>query len=148
MRVAVDTNVFSGLLSGEEKAVSTMQVALERVSGWGMLVASPIVYAELAAGRSLEAVDGFFSDKGIEVDWQLDERVWRTAGSRYGVYARARRRQRDDDTGPRRTLADFLIGAHALYLDRVLLTSDTRIYGTYFSELEVLRPQEQTDDPT
>ena len=147
MRVAVDTNVFSGLLSGEEKAVSTMQVALERVSGRGMLVASPIVYAELAAGRSLEAVDGFFSDKGIEVDWRLDERVWRTAASRYGLYARARRRQGGDDTGLRRILADFLIGAHALYLDRVLLTSDARVYGTYFSELEVLRPQEQTDDP-
>jgi predicted nucleic acid-binding protein len=147
VRVAVDTNVFSGLLSGEEKAVSTMQVALERVSGRGMLVASPIVYAELAAVRSLEAVDGFFSDKGIEVDWQLDERVWRAAGSRYGVYARTRRRQGGDDTEPRRILADFLIGAHALYLDRVLLTSDARIYGTFFSELEVLRPQEQTDDP-
>lgn len=147
MRVAVDTNVFSSLLSGEKRAVSTMQTALERVSDRGIIVASPVVYAELAAGRSPEAVEGFFFDKGIEVDWQLDMQVWRTAGSRYGAYARARRRQRGDDTGPRRILADFLIGAHALHLDRVLLTSDTGVYGTYFSELEVLRPQEQTDEP-
>lgn len=146
MRIAVDTNVFSALLSGKESAVSTMQMALEKAAGSGVLVASPVVYAELSAERSPEAVDGFFFDKGVEVDWLLGKSVWRMAGSRYGDYARNRRRHKGD-TGPRRILADFLIGAHALHLDRVLLTSDARIYGTHFPELEVLRPQEGTNGP-
>lgn len=66
MRVSVDANVFSGLLSGEKGAVSTMRVALEKVSDRAILVASPVVYAELAAGRSTEAVDSFLLDKSIE----------------------------------------------------------------------------------
>lgn len=139
MRIAVDTNVFSALLSGEENAVSTMQAALERASAEAILAASPAVYAELAAGRSPQDVDKFFSEKEIEVDWRLGREVWLTAGSRYGTYAGVRRRQRGD-AGPRRILADFLIGAHALHLTGGLLTSDTRIYGTYFPELRVVAP--------
>lgn len=146
MRVAVDTNVFSALLSGEENAVFTMQAALEGMSAEGILVVSPVVYAELVAGRSPEAVDHFFSEKGIEVDWLLGREVWRTAGSRYGAYAGARRRQRGD-AGPRRILADFLIGAHALHMARGFLTSDTRIYNTYFPELRVVSPGETAEGP-
>lgn len=141
MRIAVDTNVFSALLSGEENAVSTMQAALEWTSAEGILVVSPVVYAELVAGRSPEAVGDFFSEKDIEVDWRLGREVWRTAGSRYGAYAGVRRRQRGD-VGPRRILADFLIGAHALHLAHGFLTSDTRIYGTYFPELRLVSPEE------
>lgn len=136
----MDTNVFSALLSGDEEAVSTMQVALENAAAEGVLLVSPAVYAELVAGRDSEVVDNFFSDTGIDVDWNLGADVWRTAGTRYGAYARARRQQRGD-VGPRRILADFLIGAHALHLAHALLTSDTRIYGTYFPELEIISPQ-------
>ena len=147
MRTAVDTNVFSALLSGDEEAATTMQAALEGAAAGGLLAVSPAVYAELLAGRDAEAVDDFFSNKGIDVDWNLGAEVWRTAGARYGAYARDRRRQRGD-AGPRRILADFLIGAHALHLAHALLTSDTRIYGTYFSELEVISPQGSSrDDP-
>ncbi len=91
-------------------------------------------------------MDNLFSDKGIDVDWNLGAAVWRTAGTRYGAYARDRRRQRGN-TGPRRILADFLIGAHALHLAHGLLTSDTGIYGSYFSELEVISPQGSSTDP-
>jgi predicted nucleic acid-binding protein len=146
----VDTNVFSALLSGDEEAVSTMQAALEEVAGKGTLLVSPPVYAELLAGWDSEVVDNLFSDKGIEVDWNLGPDVWRAAGARYGVYARDRRRQRGD-AGPRRILADFLIGAHALRLAHALLTSDTKIYGAYFSELKVVSPQgssSDTEEPT
>ena len=139
MRIAVDTNIFSALLSGDEVAIVTMQTALEEAAAEGALVVSPAVYAELVAGRTPDAVDGFFSDKGIEVDWEMDREVWRTAGSRYGAYARDRRRRRGD-IAPRRILADFLIGAHALHLARSLLTADAGIYGTYFPELRIVAP--------
>lgn len=145
MRIAVDTNVLSGLLSGGPESAAEARVALENARAAGTLVVSPVVYAEFAAGRSPDYADAFFSEKRVEVDWLLGTNVWRTAGSRYGDYARTRRRQKGD-TGPRRILADFLIGAHALHLDRVLLTSDARIYGTHFPELEVLRPQQPSND--
>lgn len=143
MRTAVDTNIFSVLLSGGEEVVSIMQAALEEASAAGTIVVSPVVYAELAAGRTTGFVDDFFSEKHIEVDWDLGSEVWRTAGSRYGAYAGARRRQKNDP-GPRRILADFLIGAHALHFAQALLTSDARIYGSYFSELRVLAPEGST----
>ena len=139
MRTAVDTNIFSSLLSGDEVAVATMQTALENASAEGTLVVSPTVYAELVAGRTTEAVDGFFLDKSVEVDWEMGRELWRAAGSRYGAYARDRRRRRGD-TAPRRILADFLIGAHALHLARALLTADARIYSTYFPELKIIAP--------
>lgn len=142
MRTAVDTNVFSALLSGDEEAVSTIQAALEGARSSGPLVVSPAVYAELVAGRDSEEVDDFFSDKGIDMDWNLGADVWRMAGTRYGDYARARRQQRGD-LGPRRILADFLIGAHALHFAHALLTSETRIYGTYFPELKIVAPGAQ-----
>ncbi len=84
-------------------------------------------------------MDDFFSDKDVGVDWSLGAKVWRTAGSRYGAYARDRRR-RKGDFAPRRVLADFLIGAHALHLARALLTADTRVYSTYFPELRIVAP--------
>lgn len=139
MRIAVDTNVFSTMLSGGPESAPQARVALESARSEGALVVSPAVYAELVAGRTSDAVDDFFSDKGIEVDWEMDREVWRTAGSRYGAYARDHRR-RKGDFAPRRILADFLIGAHALHLARALLTADTRIYGTYFPELRVVVP--------
>lgn len=139
MRTAVDTNVFSALLSGDPDSVPDAQSALEGVGSAGPLVVSPAVYAELAAGRASEIVDDLFSDKGIEVDWHLGEKVWRDAGARYGRYARDRRRQAGDP-GPRRILADFLIGAHAVHAADALLTSDLRIFASYFPELRIISP--------
>lgn len=141
MRIAVDTNVFSAFLSGDPTSAPEARVALEGASERGQIAVSPAVYAELVAGRDASTVENFFSEKSIEVDWYLGQDVWRIAGTRYGDYARTRRKQRGDP-GPRRILADFLIGAYALHLTGALLTSDTRIYGTYFSELTVLIPEE------
>lgn len=145
MRTAVDTNVFSALLSGNEEAVLTMQTALEAAAMRGRIAVSPAVYAELAAGRSYGIVDDFFSAKGIEVDWHHGAEVWREAGTRYGEYARYRRRLRSDP-GPRRILADFLIGAHALRMTGALLTSDTRIFASYFPELRIISPEVPTPE--
>lgn len=142
----MDTNVFSALLSGNEEAVLTMQTALEAAAERGRIAVSPAVYAELAAGRSYGVVDEFFSAKGIEVDWHLGAEVWREAGTRYGEYARDRQRQRGD-TGPRRILADFLIGSHALLMAGAkLLTSDTRVFASYFPELRIISPEDPTSE--
>lgn len=139
MRTAVDTNIFSGLLSGKDEDIAMMQAALEKARAKGTLAASPAVYAELVAGRTPERVDTFFFDKGIEVDWDIGKEIWREAGVRYARYARTRMRQ-PDDSGPRRILADFLIGSHALKMAGALLTADAGIFSTYFPELDIISP--------
>jgi len=139
LKTAVDTNVFIALFSGEEEASASAQAVLEAARAAGPLVISPAVYSELVAGGDASFVERFLSEKGVEVDWDQNRDAWRTAGVRYGEYARVRHRQKGD-TGPRRTLADFLIGAHALHRAQVLLTSDTGVYGTYFSELTLQSP--------
>lgn len=142
MTTAVDTNVFVALFSGDEQASKEAQNTLEDAYAAGPIAVSPAVYAELVAGgREPEKIERFFAEKGIEVSWDLDAEVWKTAGSRYGSYARERRRQPGDE-GPRRILADFFIGAHALHHvdDGSLLTTDTKIFSTYFPELRVVAP--------
>lgn len=143
-RTAVDTNVFVALFAGDEKARPWAQRNLEDAAARAALAVSPAVYAELVAGGCSPAqVETFLSDKGIEVDWNLGQDVWRMADSRYGSYARDRRsrKRRAGDPGPRRILADFLVGAHALLLGgRILLTTDTRIFSNYFPELRLLAP--------
>lgn len=141
MATAVDTNVFVGLLSGDEEEAAVAQAALENVSARGRLAVSPPVYAELVAGgRGPAEVERFLGEKGIEVSFGMSRVVWRDAGVRYGTYAHDRRQGRGA-SGPRRILADFLIGAHALHLSRTLLTSDTGIFAAYFSELTILTPE-------
>jgi predicted nucleic acid-binding protein len=51
--------------------------------------------------------------------------------------AYAARRRRHGEAGPRRTLADFVIGAHALQNGFRLLTLDDRIYRAAFPTLKI-----------
>ena len=79
----------------------------------GNLVVCPPVVAELLASlhRTEPFIDYFVKEAGIAVDWNLDEPVWRIAGRAFRRYAANRRRR--IDAGPRRILADSLIGAYA-----------------------------------
>lgn len=93
-RTAVDTDVFVALFAGDEGASAWARDILESAATRAELIVSPAVYAELVAGkRSPEMLEGFFSEKRIEVSWGLDREVWRMAGLRYGSYARDRRRR-------------------------------------------------------
>ena len=109
MKTAVDTNVFVALFSGCEEASASARTALEEAHAAGPLTISPAVYSELVAGRDAGFVDGFLNEKGIGVDWDLDQDVWGAAGERYGEYARRRRRQKGD-AGPGAYSPTFLSG--------------------------------------
>jgi predicted nucleic acid-binding protein len=102
-------------------------------------VVPAIVYAELMAfpGRTEGFLDGFFRDTGIRVEWAVEERAWRQAGRAFQSYAMRRRKQRD--SGPRRVLADFLIGAHAMRSGHQLLTLDEDLYRSAFPDLKIAR---------
>jgi predicted nucleic acid-binding protein len=72
----------------------------------------------------------------MRIEFDLNEEVWRLAGRAFQAYASRRRKQRDP--GPRRILADFLIGAQAIHLGYDLLTLDDTLYHTAFPSLSVV----------
>ena len=138
---AVDTNVFVGLLAGTEDEAEVAQRVLEKAATEGPLILCPVVYAELMAmpGMSEEELDAFVQANGLTVEWVLGPEVWRAAGRAYAAYATRRRKQKGDK-GPRRILADFVIGAHATLTTGKLLTLDPKLYQASFAGLEVILP--------
>jgi hypothetical protein len=137
MTTAIDTNVIIALWDRDDRVSAAAQSALDTALRRGALVVAAPVFAELLAapGRDETFLDTFFRDTGITVDWNLDETVWRTAGQAFQKYAARRRRQHD--SGPRRILTDFLIGAHALRRNCSLLTFDDRPYREAFPDLRI-----------
>ncbi|RXH57420.1 type II toxin-antitoxin system VapC family toxin [Granulicella sibirica] len=134
MKTALDTNILSALLSREPGA-SEISHQLGRAKQEGAILISPVVYAELLAHpRASESfIDQFVERTGIEVDFRFGDSVWREAGQRFARHAA--RRRRATISGPRRLLADFLVGAHALsHADR-LMTLDTSIFALDFPDL-------------
>ena len=139
MTTAIDTNVLVALWDKDEAVNSAAQAALDAALRRGHLVIPAPVFAELMAcpGRSEVFLDAFLKDTGISVDWNLDEEIWRTAGQAFQEYAGRRRKQ--ERSGPRRILADFLIGAYACERRCHLLTLDDRLYRVSFPHLLIAR---------
>ena len=137
MTTAIDTNVIIALWEHDPILRGSAREALESAFEKGALVVAAPVFAELMAANRTEAfLDSFFEDCGIRIDWLLDEDVWRLAGRAFAAYGA--RRRRHGAPGPRRILADFLIGAHAVRLGCPLMTMDRRLYRTAFPELVLL----------
>lgn len=137
MRTAIDTNVLSALWSREPLGADAARKLGEAKAQGGLVIGAP-VYAELLAHPSVtEAfVNGFISDTGIVLDFDLGEQVWLDAGRRFAGYATRRRRSARE--GPKRLLADFIIGSHALVKADRLMTLDPDRYERDFPELELI----------
>ena len=138
MTTVVDSNVIVGLWDHDDVLNETAQSALDAALAQGNLIVPAPVYAELMvfAGRTESFLDTFFQDTSITVDWRLEERVWRLAGQAFQDYAMRRRKQRGP--GPRRILADFVIGAYAARNNYSLLTLDEGLYRAAFPSLKIL----------
>jgi predicted nucleic acid-binding protein len=132
---AVDSNVVIALLSEDDSLNSEAEKALERGLARGDLIICGPVYVEVSAfpGRLEGRVDDFLSRTGIDVDWDLEEKVWREAARASQAYAARREVPRKL---PRRVAADFIIGAHALVRKYPLLTMDRRGFRTAFPNLQ------------
>lgn len=130
---SLDTNLILSALDPKdaqhEKAVSL----LEELS-WEALFISPPVYAELRAGAGWPLIQAFLDRLGIRLREDMPLPVWELAGERFGFYAQKRRKT----PLPRRILADFLIGSHALFHGLRLATFDPTPYRLAFPELEVV----------
>ena len=125
--------------TGTTPSIQAAQAALDTAFARGKLVISGPVFAELLAfpKRTESFLNQFLKDTEIAVDWSMDESVWRTAARSFQKYANRRRKQRAGQ--PRRILADFLIGAHALEKGYSLLTLDEGIYRAAFPKLHIVR---------
>ena len=136
MTTALDTNVVITLWN-DEAVNEEAEIALDRALSAGPLVMSAPVYSELLGypARNEEMLDTFCRESGIIVDWQIDQRIWRAAGSAFQSYVQRRRRSHSEF--PRRILADFLIGAHASVNGFTLLTLDQHIFKSAFPDLKI-----------
>lgn len=136
---AIDTNVLVALWDRDDTLNLAAQTALDIAFAQGKLVISGAVFAELLAfpRRTENFLNQFLNDTGIAVDWSMDESIWRSAGNAFQRYANRRRKQNAGQ--PRRILADFLIGAHALEKGYSLLTLDEGIYRAAFPKLHVVK---------
>jgi len=136
VRTALDTNILSGLISDEPQSAAITAI-LGNCLREGPIVISPIVYAELLANPAVTIpfLELFLSNTSVTVDYQMEESIWQDAGTRYARYAVRRRRATGE--GPRRLIADFVIGAHALARADRLLTLDKRVYAQDFPELRL-----------
>ncbi|MFI5093308.1 MAG: type II toxin-antitoxin system VapC family toxin [Candidatus Acidiferrum sp.] len=137
MTVALDTNVLVALWDASDTLHPVARAALEVASNRDALAISGAVYAELigAPGRTEAFVDRFCEEAGIAVEWELKEKIWRMAGIAFQAYTL--RRKKHGGSKPRRLLADFLIGAHALENGYKLLTLDGGLYKTAFPGLRL-----------
>jgi predicted nucleic acid-binding protein len=135
---SIDTNVLIALWDVDDALNRAAQAALDQAAAQGSLVVCAAVFAELLAfpKRTEAFLQAFFRDTSIAVDWSLSEGVWKAAGRAFGVYAV--RRRRGGESGPRRLLADFVIGAHAAQSGYRLLTLDQGIYRTAFPKLKLI----------
>jgi predicted nucleic acid-binding protein len=138
MTTVVDTNILAALWDRDDALNVAAQTALDAALARGGLVVPAPVYAELMAfaGRTEQFLDTFFRQTSIRVDWDLGETVWRVAGQAFQGYATRRSRQREG--GPRRILADFLIGAYAARHNFSLLTLDEGLYRAAFPALKIV----------
>ncbi len=138
MTTAIDSNILIAFWDRDDTLNSLAQSALDASLARGSLVIAAPVYAELLAFplRTEAFLDSFCREAGITVEWNLDESIWRAAGCAFQFYAARRKQQRA--SGPRRILADFLIGAHALRRGYRLLTLDDRLYRAAFPRLSII----------
>lgn len=137
MRTAIDTNVISALWSKEMVSADVLvRLGNAKMDG-GLVIAGP-VYAELLAypNASIEFLTDFLKDTGVTVDFEFPSAVWLETGTRFARYAT--RRRASTGKPPRRLLADFMIGSHALLHADRLMTLDPAFYRQDFAELRLL----------
>jgi predicted nucleic acid-binding protein len=136
MRTALDSNILSSLWSNEPSA-ERVQAELRNARLQGGIVVSAPVYVELVAHPLVLPgfVDKFLVDAAINIEFDLDESIWRRAAQ--GFVAYVQRRRRSGGSSPKRVLPDFIIAAHALERADRLLTLDPTRYQQDFPELRL-----------
>lgn len=137
--IALDSSVLVDLLGGGAFA-RPAERALQDALAAGPVVACEVVIAEVVAGlgHGSEMMDAL-GEAGIQYS-PLEFRSAARAGEMQRRYNERRRTAGESGPGAR-TVADFLIGAHALLQCQALITRDTGFYRDYFKGLRVIVPK-------
>jgi predicted nucleic acid-binding protein len=136
LRTALDTNILSAVWSNEASARRIVE-CLTAAKRDGAVVLSAFAYSESLAHPHATAkfVQDFLHTSGIKVEYAFPQELWSIAGERFAQYAD--RRRIATSNLPRRILADFLLGAHALVGADRLMTLDAAFYERNFPELRL-----------
>jgi predicted nucleic acid-binding protein len=87
-------------------------------------------------GATAEYLDHFLASTRVQVDFVIDEAVWRETAHRFSEYTRRRRHSGGGEA--KRLVVDFIIGAHAtLHADR-LFTLDPHRFAKDFPKLRLI----------
>lgn len=133
MITAVDTNILIDIFGADPIHGTPSKEAMRSCIQQGSLVACEVVWAEVSAVFPLESIaletlqslGVQFSPLGIEASI-FAGRLWKEYRQKGG--------SRD------RMVADFLIGAHALYHADALLTRDRGFYRAGMPKLKIIDP--------
>lgn len=137
MITAIDTNVLSAIWSHEPGATELGRL-LQDLSRDGALIVSAPVWAELGAGPDVGPVlcTKLLRALGLRIEMELSRKAWELAAEVFAAYAI---RRRSAGAGPpRRLLADFLVGAHAVDKADRLVSRDGRFYRSVFPGLALV----------
>lgn len=129
----IDTNVLLDVLTDDPVWFAWSSNALTEALDAGVVVLSPVVYAELA-GRFERIED--LEDAVPPPQFSREDPPWEAAF----LAGRAHVAYRHRGGSRQRTLPDFLIGAHAAVRGYRLLTRDARRYRTAYPRLRVIAP--------
>jgi len=137
--IAVDTSVLLDYI-GDGPAAQAAEDALRAALSAGPVVACEVVLSEVVAGlgysdiviETLDAIGIGFS--------ALERRAAVRAGEMQRRYKKRPRRASVSEPA-KRSIPDFLIGAHALLQCQALITRDGGFFRDYFKGLKVIVPQ-------
>lgn len=134
MKTAVDSSVLLDVLGADSRFGEVSRGALRAAYDAGALVACEVVWAEVRA--HFPSDDAFAAALGL-----LGVRFEPLSPEAALAAGRLWRESRQGGKGGRsRVVADFLIGAHALFQAEALLTRDRGFYRRYFGDLRLIDP--------
>lgn len=134
--IAVDTSILVDYI-GDGPSADEAEQLLRNALSTGPVVACDVVVSEVVAGlghsdivlETLEAIGIGFSPLEIR------------SALRAGEMQRRYRQRLPASAGAKRTVPDFLIGAHALLQCQGLITRDAGFFRDYFKGLRVIAPK-------
>lgn len=131
--IAADSSVLIDMIAGDDDASAASAEAVRQALHIGPVVLSEVALAEICtAFQGGSDVLQFLEDLGIRFD-AMEAKSALRAGE-------MQRRYRQRGGNRSRTVADFLIGAHAMMQCNALITRDAGFYRDYFKGLRIIVP--------